>query len=542
LSDPEDFYTNLATKIAGRRETGKLSDWILEKGIVTPSGVPFEFKAHKFLKDIYDDWTPIQAIPKGSQVGVTECVAIKTIYAAAHRRWNIIYTLPADDHLKQFIPSKLNMIIARNPALSEMVAPGDSMYRKQIGSNFIFYQGTFTEREALMLSADLCVFDERDHAKQDVIKQYQSRLAFSKYQGEWSLSNLTAPGRGVHGLWLKSDQKHWHIKCPRCNYEQTLSWPDSIDVKNEVYVCKKCQKSLPDSAREDGFWVAHETSEISGYWINHLMCSWIPAKKIIANAFEPGGQAYFHNYVLGLPYRGSDETVDRDIILKSRKDKTLQEYTNLPVAIGIDTGLIWHVVVGCEAGIFDMKACSEEEARAMIERYKPMCVIDLKGDTTTTRRLMMENRGRVFGCDYKRDKADREIIKWGKAEKWGVVYVDRNRMIDQVIDDFHREKIPIINRSVESLETFIKHWESLYKIRAPDSMGIEREKWEFHGAQGDHFVHATLYFKVALSRIIRTPAKLKFDQPRFIDRQKKLSLDYVISGGRRKGDIHWTKL
>jgi len=315
-----------------------------------------------------------------------------------------------------------------------------------------------------------------------------------------------------------------------------------VDHKERVtharFICKKCSGHLTNEVRADGIWVPHETSGISGYWLNHLMCNWHNASYIVQKAYEPGGQAYFHNFVLGLPYKGSDTTVDRDIIMRAREDIPEDEHAHLPVAMGIDTGAEWHVVMGNEKGIFLQLVCDEAKAKSLIAKHNPVTVIDLKGDPTVTRRLMKENRGRLFGCDYQIDKADRETIRWATGEKFGVVYVDRTRVIDETIDDFTSGRMKIIknhNTSAEGLEKYIRHWESLYKSKIYDKrLNVERDKWENHGA--DHFSHATIYFKVALTKLVHHPVSVTTDkQDKPTGEFYKASLDYVLNSQNKRG-------
>jgi len=541
-----DILKSIGTILAPVKTPPKVSDWIVEQGLITPDGVPYEFVHRKFLADLANDWNPNQASPKGAQMGLTEIYSIKTIFAAKYRKWNIIYTLPSDDDVSGYVNSKFNRILEENKVLDEFVQTNRSIGLKRIGNRFIYFRGTRGATEALTISSDLNVYDECDQADQETLRKYESRLGNSQYQGQWWLSNLSAPGMGVHAQYEMSDQRHWLIKCSHCNHEQYLSWPDSIeyelDHKEKVvyaqYICKKCKRSIADHERSDGIWVPYENSNMSGYWLNHLMCSWHSAEYVVKKAHTVGGQSYFHNFVLGLPYKGSDTTVDRDTLMRARIDVPPDEYAHLPVAMGIDTGAEWHVVLGNAKGIFLQLVCDEAKAKSLIAKHNPVTVIDLKGDPTATRKLMKEYRGRLFGCDYQIDKADRETIRWATKEKYGVVYVDRTRIIDEAIDDLTSGRMNIIktdNTTAERLEKFIRHWEALYKTKIYDKrLNVERDKWENHGA--DHFSHATCYFKVALTKLVHDPISVTTDkQEKPTGKFYEASLEYVLSGQNKRG-------
>ena len=48
------------------------------------------------------------------------------------------------------------------------------------------------------------------------------------------------------------------------------------------------------------------------------------------------------------------------------------------------------------------------------------------------------------------------------------------------------------------METYIKHWSQVYKVKRENSLGIEEEIWETDGE--NHFVLATLYALLALDK------------------------------------------
>jgi len=52
---------------------------------------PIDWVRHKFLFDIYDDWTPVQACIKASQIGFSTMVILKALFAARNKKYNIIY-------------------------------------------------------------------------------------------------------------------------------------------------------------------------------------------------------------------------------------------------------------------------------------------------------------------------------------------------------------------------------------------------------------------------------------------------------------------
>lgn len=485
--------------------------WLKDNRIVGEKLNPIEFKKHRFLQDIYEDWAPIQVSRKASQVGFSTMQILKSPYAAKNKGWNIIYTLPTFSDVGQFVPSKVNPIIQNNPQLTRWTKDKDTIFQKQIGDRFIYYRGTFSKKTVkkkmeagtgIMLTSDLNIHDESDRSDQVIMKQYESRLDASDYKGRWYFSNPTVPGTLTQKLWEASDQKHWFIKCPRCNYLQYLDYYKNVNKEREIFSCQKCKRMIDDETRRMGFWVKrYRDREISGYWINHLMCPWISAEELIKTEAE-GDKQYFLNFRLGLPYRGSDVTVDQEVILKNILSGRNLKQKNV---IGVDTGLTMHYVLGNKQGIFKIGSTKDwDDIEFLMKKHNTLAVFDALGDLTYPRKLAKKYRGRVWLCYFKKDKDTPKFVKWVGKEM--AVYADRTKIIQRVVDEFVEEDgtLKFYGRTPEDLAEYIEHWETLYQVMVKDTLGIERKVWETEG--NNHYIFATVYFFLGLMR--RGNAKL----------------------------------
>lgn len=465
-------------------------------------GNQLEFKSHAFLRDILDDWTPVQVVRKASQVGFSTAQILKSLHAARYRNYNIIYTLPTFNDVGQFVPSKVNPIIQHNPILANWTKDKDTIFQKRVGNSFIYYRGTHTTKGAkkemeagtgIMLTADLLVMDEADRSVQAILEQYESRLEASEYRGRWYFSNPTHPQTLSQKLWEESDQKHWFIKCSHCGEWQYLRYPDSI--ADGKFVCIKCGGEITDEDRQRGEWIAkYQNRPISGYWINHLICSWKTAAEI-ETAAKTKTKEYFYNFVLGLPYRGSDVVVDADLIA-SCIDHSSPNFLKDNV-MGVDVGLTKHYVIGNAQGIFKVGTAQKwEEIEFLIRKYDiRQAVIDAMPDQTAPRELRDKYRGIVWLAYFRREIKKGDFVFWDK--KSHSVYTDRSQIIQQVINEFSQRKIRF-QMSVEDLSEYIQHWENIYMVKEEDSLGIERNVWESDGA--DHYVFATVYWRLAMIR------------------------------------------
>ena len=483
--------------------------WATKNDIRTEKGFKLEFGNHRFLKDIYDDMTSIQVVRKSSQIGFSTMMILKSFWLAKFRNYNIIYTLPTFGDVGQFVPSKVNAIIDNNPLLHAWTKDKDTVLQKKIGNGFIYYRGTFSSSRdkmesavGTMFSSDVNLHDESDRSDQTILEQYASRLEASPFAGRWFFSNPTSPHTASQVLFEKSDQKHWFVKCGHCGLWQYLDFWKNI--KDNKYVCQKCEKEISNEARKNGQWVRKYTNrDISGYWISHLMCPWISAEKI-AEEERTKTKQYFYNFVLGLPYIGSDIVVNQDIILKCI-DLTKPNFQQNNV-MGVDTGIEKYYVILNSEGIFKIgKTEKWEDIEEMIKTYDvEICVIDAMPDITAPRKLKEKYPGKVWLNYFRKEIKKAEFIFWDN--KTHTVYSDRTKIIQQAIDKFVNREIRI-QLKPDDLTDYIKHWQSLYRITEKDSMGIEKDSWESIG--DDHFTFATIYAIIGLERTEKGGTEIK---------------------------------
>jgi len=499
----KDYLKALSRKV---QKTNPLL-WVADNGMITEQGKKLEFSDHKFLVEPWKDMTPIQGIIKCSQIGWSTLTILKTLWAAKYKNWNIIYTLPTGDGVSDFVSSKVNPLITNNPVIGELVKDKDTIQQKKVGQAFIFYRGTHSGKSGdskmesgrgIMLTSDLNVHDESDRSDQTIIEQYESRLANSEYKGRWYFSNPTAPGIGADKYWKLSNQKHWFVTCHSCNHRQFMQFPDNICEERKIFICTKCKKEITNQDRRDGQWVKkYRKRDIAGYWISQLMNPKTSAKDILL-AHATKDTQFFYNFVLGLPYKGSDVVVDREVIVSNI---VLTDNKRLDVAIGVDNGVEKHYVVGNQEGIFEMGVTKDwKDIEDLKIKYKAKMVIDLNPYPKEPKRLAKKYPGEVYCSFYKQDKDQLGTVQWGKKERRGMVYSDRNKIIQEVIDMIVDGGVNY-NMVESRLEEYITHWDNMYQVIEESALGVPRAVWKTVENRPDHFAHATVYWMLAMMKI-----------------------------------------
>lgn len=500
---------------------GGIIAWIIDNRIKNEKGDLIEFYDHPFLYDIYLDQSPNLVVKKGAQVGLSTLEILRNHYDAKNEKMDIIYTLPTDNDVSIFVGGKVNRIIQNNPCMMEDTKDKDSIEQKAIGKSMEYFRGTWTKKAAIMITADRLVHDEKDSSKQDVIADYQARLQHSNFKQTHVFSHPSVPNNGVDMEWQISDKKEWFITCPHCAKEQYLSWHTedpkkmSINLETKEYVCKKCGGVLDDDVRRGGRWVKKiaTPTKWSGYHVSLLMSPRHSAADVIEKYNEVllGKQTmdYFYNKILGEAYSGGGNSVTQDVILgQVTTDKN--QYAGRMV-VGVDTGVKLRYVYGNRQGLLGFGECDDytpdevnnlplDKTLEYFLKTFPNCimVIDQGGDIIGSRKLRAKYPGRVFLCHYARDRKTMQLMRWGQGDESGNVNVDRNRMIQLVIDEFREKRLKLYRGTEESWYDYWLHWSHIYRTVEEDTLGVKQYVW--HRSDRDDWVHATVYWRVGIDR------------------------------------------
>lgn len=493
--------------------------WVKKYGIKNEVGMPIEFKKRKYLYDIYNDISPLQVILKPPQVGMTVAQTLKSFYVAKKMNRQIIYTLPTEGDVQDMVGGSINRIIAQNQILLDWCKDHDTIEQKSIGDSIIFYRGTFTAKQAMMIPSGLNIHDEVDASNADVITQYENRLQAQEDGGwRWYFSHPSVAGHGVDIYWQQSDKKEWIITCRHCAKEQILVWPESINHDGGYFQCKYCKGALEDEWRISGEWKPTARGIFSGYHISQLMLYNKSAEDIITSFNDPRkNEQFFYNYVLGLPYVGSENKITSDVVLKNVVNEVnLQEDR---IIIGVDPGTPIYYTCMNKQGVFYYGQCRLhddvgkpqdpwDDVRKLLKRWPTSIVmVDGNGDSTMQRRLQLEFPGRVYLVFYRKDRKTKEMTTWGEKDEIGTVRVDRNQYFQWMVEQLRDIGRIRLCGKVEEWTDWAGHFDNVYReiktsLDKPgkdvaSNYGVELI-WKRNG--GDHFCHNLLFCLIGMEK------------------------------------------
>lgn len=501
--------------------------WALQNKIKNEVGIELDFVKRPWLKDIYNDMSPLQVWLKPPQIGATVCNTLKSLFVAKKKRRQIIYTLPTQGDVQDMVGGSFNRIISQNPILQSWVKDHDTVEQKSVGDSMIFYRGTFTSKQAMMIPSGLNIHDEVDASDPNVIVQYENRLQAQEDGGwRWYFSHPTISGSGVDVYWQQSDKKEWHIQCSNCMEEQVMTWPDNIDRERGIYICSHCKDPLSEEDRvykgrwknQDGtLWTGdvQEPYKFSGWHVSQLMLHNKKATDILSAYHDPlKDQQYFWNYVLGLPYISSDDRIEPNVVLRNCID-IVNERTERTV-IGCDTGHGIHYVLMNKDGVFYYDHATEitptKTPYDVIRRHlntfpKSIAVFDQGGDLIGVRQLQTEYPGRVFLCFYNKDKKSIDLVEWGKNEEYWKVRVDRNRMMTLMVEQLRDVGRIILNGTIEEWAEFASMFGNIYRekivtkeTKGKDDRSLYGNEFVWKRSGPDHYCHALLYALVGMQK------------------------------------------
>ncbi len=482
-------------------EQVSLHAFIQNNQIRTEAGEILDFKKYRFMYDIYADRSPLICCIKCAQIGFTTYQILKSAHECKNDGIDIVYVLPTDADVTTFSGGKTNKIIGQNPIFQTWTKDKDSIEQKQFGKNTIYYRGSWTSRAALSFTAKKLVVDEYDRCKPEIVEQYDSRLQSVANPKKAFFSNPSIPDFGVDKWYKKSDQKKWHIT-HSCSEKYVMD-EGCVDFEAEIYRCPHCKGEITDDERRMGEWIATSTGEWSGYWIPLWIAPWMPAKKI-AQAKKEKSAEFFANFVAGLPYAGGGAKLSQADFFKNVIPGVNQQDGR--IIIGVDTGLPIHYTLMNKDGVFYQGKCSEptathdpyDELARYLDRYpRSIMVADQGGDLIGIRKLQAQYPGRVYLCYYRKDKKGQEMIRWGSGTEEGTVVVDRNRMIQMIVDQLREGVRIVFNGNKEDWQELGNHFGNIYRVVEETPYGMEF-RWERSGA--DHFVHSLVYAMVGFDK------------------------------------------
>ena len=474
------------------------------------------------LAEIARDTSPLIAIQKSAQVGVTEMLVNTALWAADTGyagRGNALFFMPTQNQMDDFAQSRVDRAIQDSPYLRGRLQPepprrkgADSKRLKHLGGGWIFMRGADSKRQIASVDADYVLLDEYDQMVDGTLELAQKRTASSRQPRIVVASTPRHPEAGINALFLQSDQCRYLLPCPSCSYEQFLDWPENVDFERALVVCRVC--AAPMDVLTPGRWEAQAPgNSIRGYGLGRLYSPWvnIPAMIEASQASTPLALQEFYNSDLGVPFTLPGGGLSADILDRCRQDYTFADYAGQQCVMGVDVGLKLHVVVRelsdgwkydrtqprrlWHADIID----DFEQLHSIAERFNVVAVaLDADPETRKVTEFIEAYEGSANAARYNRSEPGFEIVRSDRGRP-PMIRLNRTEALDGAFERF-RTGVAALPSDARILGGSPQrgHGEFYRELLAPqrtveaDSGGNWVARWLEHG-KPDHFAHAEVY-------------------------------------------------
>ena len=528
MTEISPYIKSIIDKLENLNATRSMAEWVCAN--TTIGGQPFSFKRHEFQRQILDDMHPRLCCKKLSQVGLTEVSIRKTIgFLVQNPGRSALYSFPTTDMRDRNVKTRVRPILDRDfPKLRDISGSMSKEIRNnnimQLGDSFLYMAGN-SEADATSTPVDMIINDELDLSNQEIIALFNSRYQHSDFKIKQVFSTPTYKGFGVSAEFEDSDQHEYFYKCPHCGHQQVpqydlnsvyipnlpkeintlldinLDVAIGLDLDNAYVRCRKCGKPLDltdDSRRE---WVPKYPSRIHsrGYQVRPFSSPLLSIKYLVVTMGDYIKKNQLRrgvNTVLGEDFETSNSRMQEAQIRQAfQSPNPPQIDKEKPVTIGIDMGIICHIVLYITDGaliVFEQVHYKKLKDRieyymnkyrilsGAIDRYPYTSLAEEIRDMTENKIMPVVYNG-IRDADPKKD-VDGKIIYYN---------INRTSALDRVKDGIDKGRLKLYGYG--NLEQkIIEHYRDMTREEEAGKSPV----WvKLNG--NDHFFHASAYAMVA---------------------------------------------
>jgi hypothetical protein len=493
-----------------RSRSEPLADWAVRR--VRLDGKPFSFAGHEYLRVIYDDTSRHVVLLKAAQVGGTVWAILRAIHACM-AGLNVMYLFPTRTDVIEFSKSRVKPLIEENAFLQKAIRDTDTAGLKRIGPAHLHLRGMQSPIGIKSVPADMVVFDELDEATPDARTRALERLSHSSYKRIVELSNPSLPDYGIDHSYEGTDQRHWMLKCPRCNEWTSMVREFPRKPNEEVWVirirpdetayraCVKCGGELDP---EVGEWVAtFPERKTRGYILSQLYSPLVDPGEILTEYRRTRFPDRFYNLKIGIAWVDRENRLSPDEVIRLCGDEGHAARPEHDCVMGVDTGRELHVVVaepelgsGPATIRFLGAMRTFEDLDWLMKEYKVRCcVIDGLPETHATRAFAGRHRRLVFLNYF--SEHQRGATKWDVDT--AMVTENRTEALDASRRAIRDERVVLPRRS-RITEEFAQHLANDAKQLVEDEE-TGAQKYRYLKLGENHFSLAWTYCWLALEKV-----------------------------------------
>jgi phage terminase large subunit GpA-like protein len=383
--DEIKFLRSEMLQITNTRKFEDPSDYIESVRYLPPELTPkpgyYDYDYTPYLRELVNNLSPMSpvrkmAFMKPSQIGATVGILESAVgYFIGCAPTSILFVTADKDLAKKGMEVKIEQMIDSCNLRDKIFAQtkggnnrrtGDTKTEKEFVGGFLHAIGAQSAGKLRQMSYATMLMDELDGFPDEVGKEgdpvslAENRTnAFAAKRKILYLSTPTVQQTSkIYPLYLKGDQRHWHVPCPRCGEKIVMQWhiktdtgieggvifetegPDQILIPESVrYRCQACGGIIEEKEKatylNEGEWIptskTHERGLVS-YWLDATysplgMYSWVNLCYDWLDAWDVEGgrvknlEKYksFRNTKQGKPYEERGESVSYERVISHRR-------------------------------------------------------------------------------------------------------------------------------------------------------------------------------------------------------------------------------
>lgn len=279
---------------------------------------------------------------------------------------------------------------------------------------------------------------------------------------------------------------------------------------------------------------------------------WLP--EVVKNEIEDDRlkrPVLYRQKWLGEPYISPNDLVKEDALVSCLSPEVNAQEGR--IIIGVDTGHDIYYTLMNKQGFFYHGYCPSVKEMGQDPNYDPydeikrrldqyptsILVADQGGDLIGIRKLQAKYPGRVFLCWFTKESKNKELIRWGEKEEQGKVLVDRNRMIQIIVDQI-RERRLAFNGTKEDWQPFFEHAMNIYRVK--EIQGKDENdpqygwRWVWKRKGPDHWFLSLCYALIGFDKYSEQEAQF-IGKNTFMQGVETGSAESGIITGRRAGVV-----
>jgi hypothetical protein len=290
--------------------------------------------------------------------------------------------------------------------------------------------------------------------------------------------------------------------------------------------CKNCGREVFIKSGEWQPELKENTNFMRGYRWSQLSSAVCDPLEILRDFREPpeGNIADVYRLRLGLPYIAAEDRLTTPQVYECCGLEEMYNSHPGPCAMGIDVGIVKHIVIGVRSGrqqykIFKtIKLSSWQDIHDLARRFHvKSAVIDIRPYQDTVKKFQVSEPYEIFLCEYSNNPA--YLRKWDI--KNGIVKDYRTALFDETHRMVVTPGMLTIPRFCPEIKEFAIQMCDAYKILDTNKRTGAKE-YRYKGNK-EHYRNALNYFLLAASRSrISRPANQKVKQTTVISEYQKI--------------------